>query len=75
MHADKSVGKRPLAVLNASPNPIEGIIEKHAKFVEQGPQAASEHVAAAGKLLRQASAELSQSFKPKGTDWDAVRLG
>lgn len=75
LHADKSVGKRPLAVLRACPNPIEGIIEKHAKFVEQGPQVASDHVAAARKLLRQASAGLSQSLKPKGTEWDAMRLG
>lgn len=69
VHSNTSAGKRPLG------NPVEGIIEKHARFVQQGPQTASKHVAAAEKLLRRASSEFRQSLEPRRAEWDAVRLG
>lgn len=72
LHANESVGKRPLGAPRAIQKLVDGSVVKHSKPVDE---AASKHMAAAKKLVRRASDELRQSLSTRGADWDAVKLG
>ena len=72
LHANESVGKRPLGAVRTIPNPVDGSIVKRSKPVDRTAQ---KHIAAAEQLVRRASDELRRSLSTRGADWDALRLG
>ena len=61
VHANIVAGKRSLtAQAVQKPGQIDGLIEKHARFMEQGSRAAASGIAAAGRMLQQVSLKVEE---------------
>ena len=68
VHSNNVAGKRSLTAQTVrKPGQIDGLIEKHGRFVEQGSRAAASGIAAAGRVLQQVSLkveELDEALNP-----------